>query len=142
MRDYDATTGRYLEPDPLGLVDGASVYGYARQDPGRWTDPRGESALGLVSGTAGADLLKPDKSDLNLGKWAGYGCAAVFALVIDGVTSEARGCEDDCPSPVEAKKTANQVGEDLVRQFKLQGACTGAGGRSKPLRLGIKPDRQ
>ncbi len=42
MRDYDPTTGRYIEADPLGLVDGASVYGYARQNPGRWTDPRGE----------------------------------------------------------------------------------------------------
>ena len=29
MRDYDPTTGRYLQADPLGLVDGASVYGYA-----------------------------------------------------------------------------------------------------------------
>ncbi len=28
MRDYDPTTGRYMQPDPLGLVDGASVYGY------------------------------------------------------------------------------------------------------------------
>ncbi len=28
MRDYDPTTGRYLQADPLGLVDGASVYGY------------------------------------------------------------------------------------------------------------------
>ncbi len=26
MRDYDPTTGRYLQADPLGLVDGASVY--------------------------------------------------------------------------------------------------------------------
>ena len=41
MRDYDPTTGRYMQADPLGLVDGASVYGYARQNPGRWTDPRG-----------------------------------------------------------------------------------------------------
>lgn len=31
MRDYDPTLGRYVEPDPLGLVDGASVYGYVRQ---------------------------------------------------------------------------------------------------------------
>ncbi len=31
MRDYDPTIGRYLQADPLGLVDGASVYGYARQ---------------------------------------------------------------------------------------------------------------
>ena len=42
MRDYDPTTGRYLQADPLGLVDGASVYGYARQNPGRYTDLRGE----------------------------------------------------------------------------------------------------
>ncbi|MEZ5886875.1 MAG: RHS repeat-associated core domain-containing protein [Paracoccaceae bacterium] len=42
MRDYDPTTGRYIEADPLGLVDGASVYGYARQNPGRYIDPTGE----------------------------------------------------------------------------------------------------
>ncbi|WP_208353054.1 RHS repeat domain-containing protein [Pseudaestuariivita rosea] len=42
MRDYDPTTGRYIQADPLGLVDGASVYGYALQNPGRYVDPRGE----------------------------------------------------------------------------------------------------
>ena len=26
MRDYDPTLGRYLQADPLGLIDGASVY--------------------------------------------------------------------------------------------------------------------
>ncbi len=45
MRDYDPTTGRYLQADPLGLVDGAGVYGYARQNPGRYMDPRGEFGL-------------------------------------------------------------------------------------------------
>ena len=45
MRDYDPTTGRYLEPDPLGLVDGASVYGYVKGNPGRWIDPRGEKIV-------------------------------------------------------------------------------------------------
>ena len=42
MRDYDPTTGRYIQADPLGLVDGASVYGYVTQNPGRYVDPRGE----------------------------------------------------------------------------------------------------
>ena len=42
MRDYDPTTGRYIQADPLGLVDGASVYDYALQNPGRYVDPRGE----------------------------------------------------------------------------------------------------
>ncbi len=60
MRDYDPTTGRYLEPDPLGLVDGASIYGYARQSPQRWTDPRGEEVfvvcrpLAGIAGVSGA----------------------------------------------------------------------------------------
>jgi len=48
MRDYDPTTGRYIEADPLGLIDGASVYGYVRQNPGRWVDPRGESVTSLT----------------------------------------------------------------------------------------------
>ena len=47
MRDYDPTTGRYLQSDPLGLIDGASVYGYARQNPLRWTDSRGAQTYGL-----------------------------------------------------------------------------------------------
>ncbi|MEM8694134.1 MAG: RHS repeat-associated core domain-containing protein [Pseudomonadota bacterium] len=42
MRDFDPTTGRYIQADPLGLVDGASVYGYALQNPGRYVDPTGE----------------------------------------------------------------------------------------------------
>ena len=41
MRDYDPTTGRYLQADPLGLVDRASVYGYVKGNPGWWIDPRG-----------------------------------------------------------------------------------------------------
>ena len=45
MRDYDPTTGRYIQADPLGLVDGASVYGYALQNPGLYTDPRGEQSI-------------------------------------------------------------------------------------------------
>jgi uncharacterized protein RhaS with RHS repeats len=43
MRDYDPTTGRYLQADPLGLVDGASIYGYVKGNPGRWVDKNGLS---------------------------------------------------------------------------------------------------
>ena len=47
MRDYDPTSGRYLQADPLGLVDGASVYEYVKGNPGRWIDPRGEQTTTL-----------------------------------------------------------------------------------------------
>ncbi len=37
-RHYDPTLGRYTQPDPLGFVDGPSVYGYALADPGATID--------------------------------------------------------------------------------------------------------
>ena len=41
-RDYLPAWGRYLEIDPLRLGGGSySLFGYARQNPLRWTDPRG-----------------------------------------------------------------------------------------------------
>ncbi len=54
MRDYDPTTGRYIQADPLGLIDGASLYGYALQSPGRHTDPRGECVGPLAYACAAA----------------------------------------------------------------------------------------
>ena len=52
MRDYDPTTGRYIQADPLGLVDGASVFGYALQSPARYIDPRGEAIPAAVGAAA------------------------------------------------------------------------------------------
>jgi len=52
MRDYDPTLGRYIQADPLGLVDGASVYGYALQSPNRYVDPRGTCVEDLCIGEA------------------------------------------------------------------------------------------
>jgi RHS repeat-associated protein len=40
-RHYDPTTGRYTTADPLGFVDGPSVYAYAGNNPQRMVDPSG-----------------------------------------------------------------------------------------------------
>jgi RHS repeat-associated protein len=40
-RHYDPTTGRYTTADPLGFVDGPSIYAYARSNPQRFVDPSG-----------------------------------------------------------------------------------------------------
>jgi RHS repeat-associated protein len=47
MRDYDPTTGRYIQADPLGLAGGNSLYGYALQNPSRFIDPTGENPLAV-----------------------------------------------------------------------------------------------
>ena len=42
LRDYDPTTGRYIESDPIGLAGGMNLYDYAGQDPIESFDPSGE----------------------------------------------------------------------------------------------------
>jgi len=44
-RHYDPTLGRYTQPDPLGFVDGPSVYGYAGENPQALVDPDGRQIV-------------------------------------------------------------------------------------------------
>jgi RHS repeat-associated protein len=47
-RHYDASLGRYTQPDPLGLTamlsDGSSVFGYARLSPTLFVDRLGKQS--------------------------------------------------------------------------------------------------
>ena len=66
-RDYDATLGRYVEADPLGLAAGNNLYGYVNGNPLSGIDPLGLDTLQIgLSGTTTGGVL---------GGLAGFGVA-------------------------------------------------------------------
>jgi RHS repeat-associated protein len=60
-RDYDATLGRYIESDPIGLDGGINTYGYANGNSIGYIDPTGQGALGAfwggIAGEVGGGLI-------------------------------------------------------------------------------------
>ncbi|WP_227269858.1 RHS repeat-associated core domain-containing protein [Roseobacter weihaiensis] len=91
MREYDPTTGRYIQADPLGLVDGASVYGYALQNPNRYIDPRGTCIGPLAVACAGAfggGISIPSGAGSGLAIALGIGAAVTPTTPGDGTAGE------------------------------------------------------
>jgi len=63
-RHYDPTLGRYTQPDPLGFVDGPSVYGYAKLSPSMLIDfpgtgPAGPDGIIVIDPRSGKQIYPP-----------------------------------------------------------------------------------
>ncbi len=102
MRDDDPVTGRYIQPDRLGLIDGPGVYGYALQSPMKWTDPTGEKVGGGMSraGTLGvAGFCAAVDGPIPIGDLVALGILGYLALdyMMSPATPQASVCQT-CPT--------------------------------------------
>jgi RHS repeat-associated protein len=65
-RYYDSSVGRYLQSDPLGMVDTPSTYAYVGSSPLMWVDPMGLASSGRwkdIPGTNSQVRIDPPHVD-------------------------------------------------------------------------------
>ncbi len=81
-RHYDPTLGRYTQTDPLGFVDGPSVYGYADGDSVVFVDKDGRVIVRIIIGAAiGAGIEYFTNPDANWCDYLSAGAAGAITIV-------------------------------------------------------------
>ena len=109
-RYYDPEIGRFYVNDPVGFdnIHNFNRYTYGNNNPYRYTDPDGKSAV-----------LVPEPSDAAWPKWAGYAVALAGAVAVDAVIDAVFNESSDGNSdydPTSGLFVAKRNREDFMKQ--------------------------
>lgn len=85
FRDYDPEIGRYVQSDPVGLIDGPNTYQYSLSNPVMYTDPTGEfawPAIGFLGNAAYQWYTTGSFDCINWWEAASWGLGGAGAKVV------------------------------------------------------------
>jgi RHS repeat-associated protein len=151
-RQYDPTVGRYTQPDPLGFVDGPSVYGYARGRPATSVDRDGRFIRWDLwgQGAGGATDMVRNYYDMRDANWRdsdkyfhckanceaarrGRGGRMAACMLSDGREWFDQVVKGDSAADSAEDQIANRFGRDGAQQCCLP--CTNVCEVFRPLKL-------
>ncbi|MCM5571394.1 DUF2235 domain-containing protein [Burkholderiaceae bacterium FT117] len=109
LRSYDPATGRYLEPDPLGLAGGLNRHAYAEGNPLMATDPLGLILFAFDGTNNGAD--PPGVDDVsNVRKFFElYDAGAKWYMTGVGLDDPGSGIRTNALDPLDANTARARV---------------------------------
>ncbi|MBI3014627.1 MAG: RHS domain-containing protein [Candidatus Tectomicrobia bacterium] len=152
FRDYDPSTGRYVEPDPIGIQQGANpLYSYVDNNPMNWID-----LLGLYTQEELANIIYNETGSLS-GKGI-YDARVVIGYIAENryipgkidrgiappqLSAEAEtALRNKVPSIVAAYSQAKQAAATALCSKDTTGGAKGfviKGNPSRPARYGLYP---
>lgn len=98
FRDYDPSTGRYVESDPIGLGGGVSTYSYVGQSPLQGIDPFGLQAVPISPVTPGLPPLLPNQNPASSNA---LDPADPYSSLMPKASTSNQCPNDDCPPLLE-----------------------------------------
>ncbi|ARN73937.1 RHS repeat-associated core domain-containing protein [Oceanicoccus sagamiensis] len=100
-RDYDPTTGRYIQSDPVGLVDGSNTYTYVQNNPLIQVDPLGlwsvsvDGYFGIGGPGGGVSFGKNPNGTAFVSVRVGAGAGAGIGFDPDGTSPAYDSCKNE-----------------------------------------------
>jgi RHS repeat-associated protein len=129
-RDYDPTTGRYIQADPIGLNGGDNAYLYAMGNPVRWIDPLGLEIYNLFPYAEPGMREAADRAYRNLPQSERDGYNHIFGHASKNVFCVYAKNGVNCLAPKAFERWLVDNHVNRTKPIKLWGCSAGQGVRS------------
>ncbi len=119
-RQYHPRHRRFLQRDPLGYIDGMSLYGYVGRNPIIWKDPSGRESCSDAIRQSKAAITSAEVNCRRSGraKIAYHICCQQEGYAENGITVVGKACHSRC----DPKRNYSRLAEMKCREAALRAA--------------------